>query len=90
MRIFFELQDFRTAYDVHFDLENYKGDGAAIIKFVAASYEIEIIRPHDSTATESTIRYIGTQGNNKFMEILIDPDNEYTQIVTREVSYFRF
>lgn len=92
MRLSFELREFRMAYDVHFDLEDFKADGTAIIKFVAASYEIQIIRSHDSTATESTINYIGTRGNSKFvkMEILVDPDNEYTQIVAHEVSHFIF
>lgn len=88
MRIFFELRDFQTTYDIHYDLEDYKADGAVMIKFVAASYEIEIIRPHGSTATESTIKYIGTKGNQKFMEVLVDPENEYTQIVAHEVCYF--
>lgn len=89
MQIFFQLQDLRTVYDIHYDLEHYKADGAVVIKFVAASYEINFIRPHGSTAIESTINYIGNTGNQKFMEILVDPDNEYTQIVAREVSYFR-
>lgn len=89
MRIVFDLQDFRTAYDVRYDLEDYKADGAVMIKFVAASYEIKIIRPHGSTTTESTISYIGTKGGQKFLEILYDPDNEYSQIGAREVSYFR-
>lgn len=85
------MGNIRTMYDVHYDLEDYKDDGAAIIKFVTASYEIEIIRPHDSMAIESTIKYIGIAGDQKFMEVLpSDPDNEYTQIVAREVSYLLF
>lgn len=87
------LTKVQTVYDVMYDVKNFVETGAFTLLYMDVVYIVEITQRHSDHVVNAEIKFEsvnttpGSQAGQYKMIAKSYPDNGYTQLINREVSF---